>query len=149
MKKSITKKDFSCGGFVWNEQKEKVLMVHVQSLTGRRVWTFPKGHPERGETKRRAAEREVWEETGWKCRTIRPLTTVRYLFVRDGIRFHKSVLWYLMAPEKKTGRFDPEEILACRWFSIDEAASRISYATDRRLIRMVVARLNRKPVRSR
>ena len=59
-------KEFSAGGLV--RRGGKVLMVKVCNLKGEEVWTFPKGHVEKGETPMEAALREVEEETGWRCR---------------------------------------------------------------------------------
>ena len=62
-----TRRDFSCGGLVWDGDKNLVLLVYVQNLMKKKVWTFPKGHPEHQELDEQAALREVCEETGWRC----------------------------------------------------------------------------------
>ncbi len=92
-----TRKDFSCGGLVAGTDG-RLLIVEVENLSGARVWTFPKGHPEKGESDETAALREVHEETGWECRIVRPILDVDYFFMNDGVRFHKVVRWFLMEP---------------------------------------------------
>src|SRR5690242_10730843 len=89
-KKIPTKKDFSCGGMMWDEEKKKLLMVQVENFSGDVVWTFPKGHPEADETDEAAAIREVREETGWEGTVEKQLTDVTYFYTRKGIRYHKT-----------------------------------------------------------
>ena len=128
-----TKKDFSCGGVVVGPD-QRLLLVEVENLSGARVWTFPKGHPEKGETDEIAALREVHEETGWECRVTGPLTDVDYFFVKDGIRYHKLVRWFVMAPTVENGTPMEGEILSCRWATPTEARSLISYSSDFKLL---------------
>lgn len=133
----VPRREVSAGGVVL--RGDEVLLVKVENLEGRVVWTFPKGHLERGETSAQAALREVREETGWVCRLGRSLGAVRYRFRRDGRPVAKSVAWYLMEPAVKSGEADPDEILDCRWFAWKEAEELLLYGSDRRLL----ARLKR------
>jgi ADP-ribose pyrophosphatase YjhB (NUDIX family) len=122
------RKESSAGGLVVREGK--VLLVQVKNLEGVIRWTFPKGHLEPGETARQAALREVQEETGWACRILEPLTTARYHFFRKGREVAKQVQWYLMAPVKKVGGRDVEEIMAVRWSALAAARRLIIYPSD-------------------
>lgn len=131
--KMETRKDFSCGGVVMDAAK-RLLVVEVENLSGARVWTFPKGHPEKGESDTEAALREVHEETGWECRVAGPLTDVDYFFVKDGVRFHKLVRWFLMEPVTESGKPMEGEILACRWVAPPEARRLLTYPTDQKLL---------------
>lgn len=115
-------------------KKKKILMVRVKNLSKKRVWTFPKGHPEGAETDREAALREVQEETGWKCQVIKPISFVHYDYRDKNILFQKSVRWFLMKSIRRTGSFDPKEILECQWIKIDEAAQRVKYDSDKGLL---------------
>jgi 8-oxo-dGTP diphosphatase len=128
-----TRKDFSCGGIVVGSD-QRLLLVEVENLSGAHVWTFPKGHPERGEDDTSAALREVHEETGWECRVTGTLTDVDYFFVREGVRYHKLVRWFRMEPVKESGTPMEGEILACKWASVDEARKLLSYPTDFKLL---------------
>jgi 8-oxo-dGTP pyrophosphatase MutT (NUDIX family) len=128
------KRDFSCGGLVWDPNEEKILLVQVENLQKKKVWTFPKGHPEKKESDTEAALREVLEETGWECKIVRPLIDVDYFYVHEGTRTHKTVRWFLMEPVKKTGKFAEGEILDCAWVSPTEAKVRITYDSDKKLL---------------
>jgi diadenosine hexaphosphate hydrolase (ATP-forming) len=121
-------KETSAGGLV--VRAGKVLMIKVENLEGDIRWTFPKGHLEAGEGPRQAALREVEEETGWACRIRAPLTTARYHFLRNGQEVSKQVRWYLMAPLKKVGSRDGDEIMAVRWAALAAARRLISYPSD-------------------
>jgi 8-oxo-dGTP pyrophosphatase MutT (NUDIX family) len=130
-----TKDDFSCGGVVWDPAQKQVLLVNVENFSKARVWTFPKGHPEAGETDEAAALREVREETGWNCAIIKKLSDISYFYVRTGVRFHKTVRWFFMKPIEKVGTFAEKEILDAQWFSFDDASARISYDSDKKLLK--------------
>src|SRR3989339_253521 len=64
-------KEISAGGVILVDRK--ILLVKVKNLSGKIVWTFPKGHIEKGETITATAKREVLEETGYKCELIKYL----------------------------------------------------------------------------
>jgi 8-oxo-dGTP pyrophosphatase MutT (NUDIX family) len=133
-----TKKDFSCGGIAWDPKEKKTLLVNVENLSGQKVWTFPKGHPEANETDEQAAMREVLEETGWTCEVLKPMTDVEYFYVHDGTRFQKTVRWFFMKPIAKTGKFWEHEVVEVRWVSIKEAESMISYESDQKLLKELI-----------
>jgi 8-oxo-dGTP pyrophosphatase MutT (NUDIX family) len=101
---------------------------------GDAVWSFPKGHLERGETPKDAAVREVYEETGWVCEVRKRFSEVRYSFFRKGRPTRKRVVWYLMSPVRRTGRPDGGEILACRWVSLERAGALLRYPADLRML---------------
>lgn len=125
-------KELAAGGVVG--RGGKVLLVQVRNLEGGIVWTFPKGHLEKGETWRTAALREVEEETGWRCRSLGLLSNVTYRFKRKGRPVFKRVRWYRMEPAAKTGKPDADEIRKTRWVDAGRAAKRLSYPSDLRLI---------------
>ena len=127
--------EFSCGGVIL--ENNKVLLVQVKSMKGRKIWTFPKGHIEQGETPRQAALREVLEETGYKASIIKPLLKVRYAFTLKGRYVRKVVQWYLMKKLGRIGKHDPSEILGINWVSINKAKEMVEYPSDKRLLELV------------
>lgn len=124
--------EYSAGGVI--QDGSKLLMVKVENLEGRQVWTFPKGHIEHGESGEETALREVEEETGYRCEIIEPYERAQYWFKREGELTKKTVTWFLMKPLQKTGEHDPEEILETRWVSLDEAESLAKYKSDKKIL---------------
>jgi ADP-ribose pyrophosphatase YjhB (NUDIX family) len=125
-------KEFSAGGVVG--RRGKVLLVEVENLKGEIVWTFPKGHLEKGETWLAAALREVEEETGWKCRSLGLLSNATYFFRRKEKLVFKRVRWFRMEPARKTGKPDAKEIRRIRWVEEDKAVDLLTYPGDARLL---------------
>ena len=124
--------EISSGGFVVRDGQ--VLMIEVENLLGEIVWTFPKGHLEKGEGPRQAALREVEEETGWACRIQSLLMTARYHFLRNGQEVSKQVKWYGMEPVKKTGSRDSDEVMAVKWVKLEQVLAMLTYPSDFRLL---------------
>jgi 8-oxo-dGTP pyrophosphatase MutT (NUDIX family) len=114
----------AAGGVVLNKNND-VLMIFRKGK-----WDLPKGKVETGESKRRAAIREVKEETG-----IKKLSVIQALklypskqsctfhtYTQDNIAYIKSTYWFLM----KTKLDDPlipqlsEDIVQAEWVSRDK-----------------------------
>lgn len=129
-----TMTDFSCGGVVWDAARRRLLLVKVVNLANETVWTFPKGHPEKGESDEQAAVREVLEETGWRARVVRPIKDAHYSFVREDVRYEKTVRWFLMVPDAKDGEFDPEEVVEPAWVDVAAVQGLLGYDSDRDLL---------------
>ncbi len=127
-------KEFAAGGIVGRQGK--VLLVKVCNLMGEKVWTFPKGHPDGKETPLQTALREVEEETGWRCKSAGPLTTVAYKFSRQGRPVAKKVKWYRMEPVEKVGRPDEAEIMDTKWVSQKAAVKWLKYPSDFKLLEL-------------
>ena len=135
--------EFSCGGVILDGRK--VLLVQVKNMKGKKIWTFPKGHIEAGETPRQAALREVLEETGYKATIIRPMIRVKYAFTFQGNYIKKMVQWYLMKKLGRIGKHDASEILSIRWVSLLKAHELVQYPSDIRLVDMLLASINITP----
>ena len=129
--------EFSAVGIV--RQDDKLLMVKVRNLEGQEIWTFPKGHIEKGEKAAEAALREVEEETGYRCEIEKPFERVQYWFKRDSSLTKKTVTWFLMKPLEKTGEVDADEILEAQWVSYDEAIKMARYKSDKKILAMLDA----------
>jgi len=129
--------ELSAGGLVIDESG-RVLLIRVRSMKDDVVWTFPKGRIDRGETSEDAAVREVREETGWRCEVVRALAPVTYWFQRgraaELVRVKKTVHWYLMKPVEEVGAPDPVEVEAVAWLPVADAAERLSYSSDQKLL---------------
>ncbi|OGR85710.1 MAG: hypothetical protein A3J74_10000 [Elusimicrobia bacterium RIFCSPHIGHO2_02_FULL_57_9] len=132
-------KEFSAGGLV--RRGGKVLMVKVCNLKGEEVWTFPKGHVEKGETPMEAALREVEEETGWRCRlkeaSAQPVFSAAYRFQRQGRLVSKRVDWFEMEAVEKSGQPDAIEVRDVQWADAEAAGDFLRYPSDLKLLEML------------
>lgn len=124
--------EFSAGGIV--REGSNLLMILVKNLEGQTIWTFPKGHIEKGEGAEQAALREVQEETGYECAITEPFDRIQYWFKRGPILTRKTVTWFLMNPLKKTGTHDAEEIMDARWVPMPEAVKLARYRSDKKIL---------------
>ena len=136
MLKPVKILEHSAGGVVLEDAR--VLLILMRNLAGLKVWTFPKGHLEPGETPQAAALREVSEETGFDCEITGDLCTAKYSFVRNGRRVDKDVRWYRMKRLGGDGVIKtPDEIFGMKWCALDEAAKYLSYASDLEIIKLL------------
>jgi 8-oxo-dGTP diphosphatase len=120
---------WAAGGLVLRDNggELEVLIVHRPD---REDWSFPKGKMDPGETLGQTAEREVEEETGFRCRRLDRLPVVRYT---DGKNRSKLVVYWTM--EVESGRFEPnDEVDTVGWFSLDAAERALTYPRDVELI---------------
>ena len=95
-------------------------------------WTFPKGKVTTGETDEEAALREVREETGIAVEIEDPLGSISYFFVRQGVRFHKTVHFFLMRPVGGSIEEHDHEFDDVAWFQLEEALKVMS--SDRKSV---------------
>jgi 8-oxo-dGTP pyrophosphatase MutT (NUDIX family) len=108
--------------------RERVAVIHRPRYDD---WAFPKGKLDDDETLETAALREVEEETGYRCRLVRPLGCTAYVDRRGR---DKVACYWVMEPID--GRFRvSDEVDELRWVKIDEALQVLTYPHDRALLR--------------
>ncbi len=110
------------------------------------TWTLPKGTPDRGETIEQTAIREVGEETGLEVRITGPLDKIEYTFVQSGTRILKTVHYFLMEPIGGDLSRHDREFDQVRWIAFDEAASVLTFETERALVDRAAAALHARPL---
>ena len=100
-------------------------------------WSLAKGTPDPGETLEETALREVREETGLEVEIESTLGAVDYWFVgRDpGIRYHKTVHYYLMNPIGGGLELHDPEFDVVQWFTSEEALEILAYANETEMLR--------------
>ena len=120
----------SAGGIVHRSDQERVeiLLVHRRKPL---LWALPKGTPDSGETIEETARRETREETGIEVEIEAPLGSITYFFVRERVRFHKTVHFFLMRPVGGSIDQHDHEFDEVRWFQLEEALELMSYPTER------------------
>jgi 8-oxo-dGTP diphosphatase len=126
----------AAGGVVWRRRDEvEVLLVHRPAP--RDDWSLPKGKLEPGERHRDAALREVWEETGLRCRLGDRLTEIRYDTPKGE---DKRVRWWSMTVDRDEGFTPNREIDDRRWVPVSKLDERLTWGTDRDLVRLFLDR---------
>jgi 8-oxo-dGTP pyrophosphatase MutT (NUDIX family) len=120
------------GGVVVRETGDgiELLVVHRPRYDD---WTFPKGKAEPGESDEDCALREVEEETGLRCELDRELRSTSYA---DAHGRQKRVRYWLMHPVGGELRF-LHEVDNAEWLPLEEAARRLSYDRDVRVLAAV------------
>ena len=108
--------DFSCGVIPYRYRNGETEFLLIQHKAGH--WSFPKGHPEPGESDLQTARREFLEETGIQAVTIdkdQPFEEY-YLFTkRSGKRVNKRVVYFL-------GLVDSDQGVTCQEAEVSDYA---------------------------
>lgn len=131
----------SAGGIVVEvfDGQAYIAIIARRNRAGRLEWCLPKGHLEGDETPQEAAVREIHEETGIRGRILKHLATIDYWFAGTDRRVHKMVHHYLLEAigGELTVENDPDqEAEDVAWLTLDEAASRLAYPNERRVVAM-------------
>ena len=134
-------KEFSAGAIIFRKEKEQKLFLLIYS--GRnKIWGFPKGHIEPGETEKNAALREVKEETG--------ITELKFV---DGFReediyqaisnrgpskgstIEKHSVYFLCEAKTMNVAVDGSEIADYKWLSMRDAEKLLAFDSLKRILR--------------
>jgi len=99
----------------------------------------------RDETTEQTAVREVAEETGLEVRITGPLDRIEYTFVKSGTRIHKTVHYFMMEPVGGDLARHDHEFDQVRWVDFAEAASLLTFETERALVAHAAGLLHAKP----
>jgi len=136
----MKKKVIRASGGVVERKDDKGLRIALvrRKRRGRRFdrkrdWVLPKGKPDGGEKIRQAALREVKEETGYAVKFKKGRKLKAKYATRRGNQ--KVVIFFRMRSKKKLGLPDASEITKVKWFAPAVAIERLSYGTERKIVR--------------
>jgi|GEM_PF-570197 8-oxo-dGTP pyrophosphatase MutT (NUDIX family) len=123
---------------------ETAITIPQVVLVGRAAddfWVLPKGTPEQGETNEQVALREVAEETGIKTRIVGKLGSIYYAFSRQGTRYDKRVLYYLMEAIGGDVSLHDHEYDDAQWFTLDDATEHLVYTNEVDILKRAAPRI--------
>lgn len=128
------------GGIVVGHAADGAVRVAIVHRPHRFDWTFPKGKLEPDESFEDCARREVYEETGLRCRLGRFVGHTEYIDRKDR---PKVVAYWLMHVEG--GEFSPNgEVDELRWLPPLDAVEQLTYERDRELMASLADALARE-----
>ena len=135
--------DFAAGGIVLINNKillvkNKLSDEYKNDYTSG-FWGYPKGHLDEKETPIKAAEREVFEETGFKVTSIgtKPIAESRYEIRKDGKAVQKTVWLFEMKIVESYKKEPDEEIEEIAIVTFEEALNLLAYEEDKKILRYV------------
>ena len=140
-----SKVDFAAGGIVLVDKKVLLVKNRLRSEYKKHYnsgfWGFPKGHLEEGETPIKAAEREVFEETGFEvaCVGEKPIAESRYT-IEYGETIEKTVWFYEMRVISEFKKEPDHEIEEIALVSKKQALSLLTYEEDKKILEYVFNR---------
>ena len=143
-------REVSAGGIIYREHEGKlsIALIHV-----RKRWGLPKGHVEKGEHISQTAVREVREETGLLGEIERKLGTISYTYrtkSKDGeaLRISKRVTFFLLRYLEGEVYGHDYEVDEARWFPIEEAFRKLTFASEKKMVRKALNVLTSRPGRA-
>jgi len=145
-----TVREVSAGGVIYRRRAKKVEVALI--YTGKR-WGLPKGHVEAGERIEETAVREVHEETGLRGKVERKLGQISYTYRSKNheggpLRIAKRVTFFLLAYLEGEVHGHDYEVDEARWFSLDEALTKLAFATEIKMMRRAKALIETAPPRA-
>jgi len=129
----------SCGAVIFRKDEDWNVLL-IRHTKGRHI-SFPKGHVEPGETESQTAEREILEETGLRVRVDRRFRAENRYNIRPDTQ--KLVVIFAALTDQAEITPQPEEIAEAFWLPVEEAAVRLTYERDRRIMREAFAHIQR------
>ncbi len=140
--KKISTYHKSAGGVLYNPRTKKIALIHFPpNADHSELFALPKGHLNKNETPREAAEREIKEETGYvdiqyKRRIGQMQFTYRH-YIRKHEWNHKIIYCYLfelVSPLINTSLRESYEAHDVVWKSFNEALILVKYENARTMI---------------
>ena len=136
-----TVREISAGGVIYRRNRG---VTEVALIRVRKRWGLPKGHVEEGEAVQDTALREVREETGLEGKVVAKLGDITYWYTNrtkegETIRIFKRVYFYLIRYVRGDVQRHDKEVEEALWLPIADAVARLSYPTEKKMVRRAMA----------
>lgn len=122
----------SCGAVVFSQFDGAWHVLLIRHEHGRHI-SFPKGHVEAGESERQTAEREILEETGVRVSVDTGFRAENRYMARPDVE--KLVVFFIAVADEQKPIAQEGEVAVAEWVDAGEAAGRLTYEQDRRILR--------------
>ena len=138
--------DFAAGGIVLINNKillvKNKLSEEYKDDYSSGFWGYPKGHLNEKESPIKAAEREVFEETGFKVTSIgtKPMAESRYEVKKKGKAIQKTVWFFEMKVIESYRKEPDQEIEEIAIVPYEEALGLLAYEEDKKILKYVFNR---------
>lgn len=121
----------SSGGVVLKNQK----VCLIKTIHGH--WVLPKGGIEKGESKKEAALREVYEETGLKAEIKNYLGYVKYDYINKNSDYVKKTVhyYYMETEQSKIIPLRKEGFVEGAFFEVDKAIDLVRHNSEKSMIK--------------
>ena len=140
-----SRSEISAGGVIYRRTPDGIHFGLIATKGGT-PWQLPKGKQEEGETLEVTAARVVAEETGLAGSVQAPLEAIDIWFnVNEGgraMRRHKLVHFYLLEYRSGSTEDHDDEVDDARWFSAEDAVTRLTFPSERRVAARALEILN-------
>ena len=134
-------KEFSAGAVIFKRESKEIVFLLVYSNRNK-IWGFPKGHIEEGETEKEAALREIKEEAGLdNLQFINGFTekvkyeTISKRLPYKGQDIEKYVTYFLCETKNKDITVDGREISDYKFLSLSEAEELVKFSNVKGILR--------------
>lgn len=126
-------KEICCGAVVFTRVNGEIR--YLLERTRRKIYGFPKGHMEAGETETQTALREIMEEVGVQVQLIDGFREVETYPVwnREGVL--KDVVYFLAEYRDQTPVYQESELTAVGLYTYAEAETVLDFADRRRILK--------------
>lgn len=129
-------REFSAGGILFRRDRSQRLLFLLVYSARNKIWGFPKGHIEPGETELQAGLREIKEETGILEGDVSQVAGFKEEDVyaalshrppHQGQAIEKHSVYFLFETKKISVSVDGGEITRHRWVTIEEAKPLVGF----------------------
>lgn len=138
-------KELSAGAVIFRKEGKNIFYLLLDY--GNNYWGFPKGIARKNESLEKAAQREIFEETGLDVKDIKFILgfkeTVKYVFKRKDNLIFKAAIYFLVKTDKKRIAISKEHY-GYNWLLFREARKLINFEQHRQVLKKAHCFLKKK-----